>query len=179
MQASPPAVRSLVALVRRRPALSSTVLALAVVTAVVLAVVLPVGPRAPRAANVSRNLRVCLLDTPANSTDAVLARATWQGMQDAAATGKVNAQRYPDPTIDATGSLPYINGAVQHHCGLIFAVGTGMRGATEAAAKANPRQRFVLVGAVSARPHVSAVTTAGGDSGAVADKVSEFISARL
>ncbi|MCH5672356.1 hypothetical protein [Streptomyces gilvus] len=178
MQASSPAVR-LVALARRHPALSGAVVALAVLTAVVLALVLPAGPSAPRAANVSRNLRVCLLDTPANSTDAVLTRATWQGMQGAAATGKVNAQRYPDPTIDATGSLPYVNGAVQHQCGLIFAVGTGMRGATEAAAKANPRQQFVLVGAVSAQAHVSAITTSNGGSKAVADKVRKFISARL
>lgn len=177
MQAPRHAVR-LTALVRRHPVLSGSAGALAVLVAALLVVFLPEGRSAPKAANVSRNLRACLLDSPAGATDAALARATWQGMRAAADTGKVNAERFPDPTIDAKAALPYVNGAVQHRCRLIFAVGTGMRAATEAAAKANPHQRFVLVGATSSRPGVSVITPSNGVPGAVADHVREFISAQ-
>jgi basic membrane lipoprotein Med (substrate-binding protein (PBP1-ABC) superfamily) len=175
----PHRVAPFTALVRRHPAVSAAAVALGVLTGVLLTVFLTGGRSAPRAANVSRNLRACLLDSPANSTDAALTRATWQGLRAAAGTGKVNAQRFTAPTVDAKAALPYINGAVQHHCGLIFAVGTGMRPATEAAAKANPRQQFVLVGTTSSHAHVSAITASDDAPGALADKVRKFVSARL
>ncbi|WP_405864473.1 hypothetical protein OG407_38580 [Streptomyces sp. NBC_01515] len=161
-----------------------------VVTAAVLVVVLSLtalltggGSTQPRAANVSRNFRACLLVSPAGATDARLSQASWQGMQDAARSGRVNAQRFPAPTIDVKAALPYFNGAVQHHCELIVTVGTGMKPATEAAARANPHQEFVIIGATSARPRISAITAPDDPAKAqagkkLADKVSAFIAAR-
>ena len=141
----------------------------AVLVAVLSLTVLLAGDRSaqPQAANVSRNFRACLLVSPAGATDARLSQASWQGMQDAARSGGVNAQRFPTPTIDAKAALPYFNGAVQPHCELIV----------------NPHQEFVIVGAGSARPHVSAIAApddpakeqAGKE---LADRVSAFITAR-
>ncbi|MFE4963398.1 hypothetical protein [Streptomyces sp. NPDC056660] len=170
-------------LVRGHPAVAA---AMAVVLLAVLSLTaLLTGDRSdrPRAANVSRNFRACLLVSPAGATDARLSQVSWQGMQDAARSGGVNAQRFPTPTIDAEDALPYFNGAVQHHCELIVTVGTGMKAATEAAAHANPHQEFVIIGATSARPHISAIAApdnpgkeeAGKE---LAEKVSAFIADR-
>ncbi|WP_406441880.1 hypothetical protein OHB00_38370 [Streptomyces sp. NBC_00631] len=170
-------------LVRGHPVIAAATAAV-LLAALSLTALLAGGRSAqPRAANVSRNFRACLLVSPAGATDARLSQASWQGMQDAARSGGVNAQRFEAPTIDAKAALPYINGAVQHHCGLIVTVGAGMRPATEAAARANPHQEFVIVGATSARPHVSAIAAPddpGKDQAGreVADKVSAFIAAR-
>ncbi|WP_329262460.1 hypothetical protein OG223_45460 [Streptomyces sp. NBC_01478] len=170
-------------LVRGHPVIAATTAAL-LLAAVTLTVLLTGGQRAqPRAANVSGNFRACLLVTPAGATDARLSQASWQGMQDAAQSGGVNAQRFPTPTIDTKAALPYFNGAVQHHCELIVTVGTGMKPATEAAARANPHQNFVIIGATSARPHIAAIAApddpakeqAGKE---LAKKVSAFITAR-
>ncbi|MEU9242228.1 hypothetical protein [Streptomyces sp. NPDC048385] len=176
-------LRRFTTLVRGHPVIAAATAA--VLVAVLSLTVLLAGDRSaqPRAANVSRNFRACLLVSPAGATDTRLSQASWQGMQDAARSGGVNAQRFPTPTIDAKAALPYFNGAVQHHCELIVTVGTGMRPATEAAARANPHQEFVIVGAGSARPHISAITApddpakeqAGKE---LADRVSAFITAR-
>ncbi|MEV5952391.1 hypothetical protein AB0M11_01200 [Streptomyces sp. NPDC051987] len=173
----------LAGLVRGHPVIAA-VTAAALLAVLSLAVLLPGdGSTQPRAANVSRNFRACLLVSPAGATDARLSQASWRGMQDAARSGGVNAQRFPAPTVDAKAALPYFNGAVQHHCRLIVTVGTGMRPATEAAARANPHQEFVIIGAAPARPHIAAIA-APDDPGKdqaeedLADKVSAFIAAR-
>ncbi|MER6081002.1 hypothetical protein [Streptomyces sp. NPDC001833] len=170
-------------LVRGHPVIAATTAAVLVAALSLTALLAGGGSGRPRAANVSRNFRACLLVSPAGATDARLSQASWQGMQDAARSGGVNAERFPAPTIDAKAALPYFNGAVQHHCGLIVTVGTGMRPATEAAARANPHQEFVIIGAASARPHISAIAApadAGKDQAGqeLADKVSAFITAR-
>ncbi|MDV7219128.1 hypothetical protein [Streptomyces prunicolor] len=173
-----PTIARLVGGVRRRPLLVGGGAVTAVVVAVTLSLLLSGNDApSPRANNVSRNFRACLLVSPTNATDAGLARAAWQGMQRAAAAGHVNAQRFPTPTIDAKAALPYINGAVQQHCGLIIAVGTGMKPATEAAATANPHQRFALVGGASSHPRIASVA-ATDDSKGLSAKVESLI-ARL
>ncbi|MEU9451359.1 hypothetical protein [Streptomyces sp. NPDC048277] len=173
-------VRRFTGLVRGHP----IVAAVALLAALSLTALLT-GDRSaqPRAANVSRNFRACLLVSPAGATDARLSQASWQGMQDAARSGGVNAERFPAPTVDAKAALPYFNGAVQHHCELIVTVGTGMRPATEAAARANPRQQFVIIGAASAQPRVSAIAAPAGPGKeqagkALAAQVSAFITDR-
>ncbi|MEU9406989.1 hypothetical protein AB0E08_15080 [Streptomyces sp. NPDC048281] len=176
-------VHRVTGLVRGHPVVAATA-AVTLLAALTLTVLIG-GDRSarPEAANVSRNFRACLLVSPAGATDARLSQASWQGMQDAARSGGVNAERFPAPTIDAKAALPYFNGAVQHHCELIVTVGTGMKPATEAAARANPHQQFVIIGATSAHPRVAAIAApaepekeeAGKE---LADKVSTFITAR-
>ncbi|MCW2873009.1 hypothetical protein [Actinacidiphila oryziradicis] len=172
-----PSITSLTGLVRRQPVVIGGAVAAAVVVARVTVLLTGGGTGRPRADNVSRNFRACLLVSPANATDARLAKAAWEGMQDAAKSGHVNAQRFPTPTIDAKAALPYFNGTVQQHCGVIITVGTGMKPATEAAATANPHQEFAVVGAASTRPHISAI--AASDSAKdLAGKVETFITRR-
>ena len=172
-----PTIARLVGGVRRRPVLVGGGAVTAVVVVTLSILLTGNDAPSPGADNVSRNFRACLLVSPTNATDAGLARAAWQGMQQAARAGHVNAQRFPTPTIDAKAALPYINGAVQRHCGLIIAVGAGMKPATEAAATANPHQRFALVGGASSHPRIAAVAATDGSKGLSA-KVESLI-ARL
>ncbi|MFD8721414.1 hypothetical protein ACFV2H_26365 [Streptomyces sp. NPDC059629] len=170
-------------LVRGHPVIAATTAAVLLAVLSLTALLTGGGSTQPQAANVSRNFRACLLVSPAGAADARLSQVSWQGMQDAARSGGVNAQRFQAPTIDAKAALPYFNGAVQHHCELIVTVGTGMKPATEAAARANPHQEFVIVGATSARPHISAIAApdhpekepAGAE---LAERVSAFITGR-
>ncbi|MEU6227584.1 hypothetical protein [Streptomyces sp. NPDC047042] len=175
-----PTIESLLGGARRHPALAGGAIAVAAALAVTLTVFLVTdnGTPRPRADNVSRNFRACLLVSPAGATDAQLSRSTWQGMQEAAGTGHVNAQRFPTPTIDAKAALPYINGAVQQRCGVIIAVGSGMKPATEAAAAANPHQRFALVGAASSHPGIASIT-ASDNSKDLPSKVKALITADI
>ncbi|MFJ9559155.1 hypothetical protein ACIRQQ_03820 [Streptomyces fuscichromogenes] len=176
-------VHRLAGLVRGHPVIAAATAAVLLAAVSLTALLAADRGTHPRAANVSRNYRACLLVSPAGATDARLSQESWQGMQDAARSGEVNAERFPTPTIDAKAALPYFNGAVQHHCELIVTVGTGMKPATEAAARANPHQQFVIIGATSAHPHISAIA-APADPGRdqagkeLADRVSAFVSGR-
>jgi basic membrane lipoprotein Med (substrate-binding protein (PBP1-ABC) superfamily) len=141
---------------------------IAAATTTLLLVIKP-SPRAPIAANVSRNLRACLLTTTTNATDAQTTAAVWAGLQKASATGHVNAERLPLPTNDPKAALPYFNGAVQQHCALIISVGNTMEPAVASAAAADENQRFVVVGATGSepnmsRPNITAIPQAASDS---------------
>jgi basic membrane lipoprotein Med (substrate-binding protein (PBP1-ABC) superfamily) len=170
--------RRFTGLVRGHPVIAAATAAVLLTVMALTALMGGGGTASPQAANVSGNFRACLLVSPANATDARLSQASWQGMQDAVRSGGVNAQRIPAPTIDAKAALPYFNGAVQHHCELIVTVGTGMKPATEAAARANPHQEFVIIGATSARPHVAAIAAPDGSTEGLAGRVSTFIANR-
>ena len=127
------------------------------------------GSRTPTVNNESRNYRACLMADAADATDAQAVQAVWAGLQRAAATGKVNAERLPLGSSDPDTALPYFNGAVEQHCGIIVSVGSLMKTATESAAAKNPGQRFMLVGVSSARTNVVTVTMSDAStvSGAV------------
>lgn len=119
--------------------------AVAVVAGVVAALTLPSSPSGIVAANVSRNLRACLVTDASNAADGTVTAAAWAGLERAATTGRVNAERLPVPSTDATADLPYFNGAVQAHCALILSVGPALTAALDQAAKKNAHQRFYLV----------------------------------
>jgi basic membrane lipoprotein Med (substrate-binding protein (PBP1-ABC) superfamily) len=119
--------------------------------------------------NVSRNYRACLMTDSADTADAQTAQEVWAGVQRAASTGKVNAERLPLTSPDPRQALPYFNGAVQQHCGIIVAVGAAMKPATENAAAENTGQHFILVGATSS--HTNIVTVTASDADGVSDAV--------
>jgi basic membrane lipoprotein Med (substrate-binding protein (PBP1-ABC) superfamily) len=142
---------------RARPWIVGSALA-AIAAAVVAALALAgTGHPAVVANNVSRNFRACLLTDGADTADAQTIQAAWAGLQRASATGRVNAERLPLGTSDPTAALPYFNGAVQQHCGVIISVGTAIKPAVEKAAAANSGQRFILVGALSPRANITGI----------------------
>ena len=168
---------------RRRLILLSGLAAVLVALAVVFIVTRLSARPAVVANNVSRNFRVCLLTRTAGAadpTDAQTAQAVWAGLQQAAATGRVNAERLPIATADTAvaTALPYFNGAVQQHCGLIVSVGAAMSPAVNAAAAAaaNSGQKFLIVGAASNRGNVTGmpVLTAGATTAKVYSTVMDM-----
>lgn len=125
--------------------------------------------QAPAAANVSRNMRACLLTTTASATDAQTTAAVWAGLLKASATGRVNAERLPLPTNDPAAALPYFNGAVQQRCALIVSVGQTMEPAVQSAAAADQSAHFLVVGVAATaqsapRPNVSEIPQAAADA---------------
>ncbi|WP_329174530.1 hypothetical protein [Streptomyces sp. NBC_01477] len=114
------------------------------------------------AANVSQNLRACLVTGPTGAQEAPLVRGSWDGLRETAKNGKVNAQRFTVPDTKPDVALPFLNGVVQQQCEVIITAGGPMQAATEAAARANPRQRFAIVGSPATRPNITAVAAADG-----------------
>lgn len=113
----------------------------------------------PAYANVSRNYRACLMNETSGGSagDQSLQAATWAGLQQAAKTGRVNAERLPLAATSAAAAAPYFNGAVQQHCGLVVAVGSGLSAAVDTAAAANAHQQYLLVGGASTRANVRTI----------------------
>ncbi|GHF41515.1 hypothetical protein GCM10010359_50210 [Streptomyces morookaense] len=103
------------------------------------------GDDTPRikANNISRNFRACLLT---DTSDAAATAPLWSGMQDAARTTPVNAQRIVAPTTTTPDLVPYVNSLVSRKCGLIIAAGINLHDAVATAAQHNPHQQFLYTG---------------------------------
>ena len=110
--------------------------------------------------NVSRNYRACLMNDASDTADASTAQAAWAGLQKAAASGHVNAERLLLGGTTPEAAAPYLNGAVEQHCGLIVAVGGGMASAVDHSATSNTHQEFLLVGGSSTRSNVRTIAAA-------------------
>lgn len=116
--------------------------------------------RPASADNVSRNYRVCLLSetrTGASTPPAAAIEATWAGLQRAASSGKVNAERLPLSGSSIPDASPYFNGALQQHCGLIVSVGPDLATAVDASAATHRSQQYLLVGGSSSRSNVHTI----------------------
>ena len=115
------------------------------------------GRPQPKAAapvnDVAGNFRVCLL----TSSDSSRSAAVWAALQRAAATGKVNAQRFPAPAGQAN-AMPYVNGVVAVGCGLVVVADDGLIRVVEAAAAKAQQQRFLVVGAGKAAGNLEVVS---------------------
>lgn len=146
----------------RRGQLATGIAALCVVGAVVGIVVTSGGGSTKTAAvsNVSRNYRVCLMNDASDTADASTAQAAWAGLQKAAASGHVNAERLLLGGTTSEVAAPYLNGAVQQHCGLIVAVGGDMASAIDRSATSDTHQEFLLVGGSSTRANVRTIAAA-------------------
>lgn len=101
--------------------------------------------------DVAGNFRACLL-TSGSSRGA----AVWVVLQRSAATGKVNAQRFPAPAGKAD-ALPYVNGVVAVGCDVVVVADDGLVRVAESAAAKAKQQRFLLVGAGAAAGNVEVV----------------------
>jgi hypothetical protein len=139
--------------------------AIAAVAVTVGIIVWPEGRRpAIVANNVSRNYRACLMVTPGDPETNELVEATWRGLQSAAATGRVNAERFPVPSADIPVALPYLNGAISRHCGVVVAVGAALLPAVRAVAKNAKDQQFLVVNGDLAMPNVTTINESGADA---------------
>lgn len=107
--------------------------------------------------NVSQNYRVCMMTDASDTADASAAQATWAGLQKAASSGRVNAERLALGGVTTAAAAPYINGAVQEHCGLIVAAGGDVAAAIRSSATADTHQEFLLVGGESTQRNVRTI----------------------
>lgn len=108
--------------------------------------------------NISRNFRACLITSAPDQPDA---RTAWSGLQSAAHTGHVNAQRIITPRSATSPSAlaPYIASLVQRQCGLIISAGPHLDAPLATAAKQHPRQLFLTTGTPLALPNATTLTT--------------------
>ena len=87
----------------------------------------------------------CMVTDTGGIDDKSFNQSSWQGMQAAAATdpSKISVTYLPSTTTADYASN--ISALEAKKCGIIVTVGFLMAGATEAAAKANPHQKFAIV----------------------------------
>jgi basic membrane protein A and related proteins len=99
---------------------------------------------ATSSAATSAKLLGCMVTDTGGIDDRSFNASSWQGMQ-AAATADTNVTvKYLQSTTQSDYT-PNINTFLGEHCGIIVTVGFLMAAATEAAAKANPSQKFAIV----------------------------------
>ncbi|MCX3058380.1 type 1 periplasmic-binding domain-containing protein [Streptomyces beihaiensis] len=124
-----------------------------------LAVTLPAGPKSPAfvANNISGNYRACLINS---RRDEGVAQPVWSALQEATHGAPVNLQHTLVPKSGTAASLPYLNGLVQRHCGLIISVGPDLHTAVTTAARRNPHQRFIAIGRPVGLPNVRSYSPA-------------------
>jgi basic membrane protein A and related proteins len=87
----------------------------------------------------------CMVTDTGGIDDKSFNQSSWQGMQAAAATdpGKIKVTYLPSTT--SADYASNISTFIGRKCGIIVTVGFLMADATEAAAKANPKQKFAIV----------------------------------
>lgn len=87
----------------------------------------------------------CMVTDTGGIDDKSFNQSSWEGMQAAAATdsSKISVTYLPSTTSAAYASN--ISALIAKKCGIIVTVGFLMADATEAAAKANPMQKFAIV----------------------------------
>jgi basic membrane protein A and related proteins len=87
----------------------------------------------------------CMVTDTGGIDDKSFNQSSWEGMQSAAATdpSKISVAYLPSTT--SADYATNISTFLGRHCGIIVTVGFLMADATEAAAKANPSQKFAIV----------------------------------
>ena len=86
----------------------------------------------------------CMVTDTGGINDKSFNQSAWQGMQEAAAANSNITVKYLQSTTQSD-YVPNINSFLGDKCGIIVTVGFLMADATEAAAKANPKQDFAIV----------------------------------
>ncbi len=87
----------------------------------------------------------CMVTDTGGIDDKSFNQSSWEGMQAAAATDPSKIQVTYLPSTTSADYASNISTFVQKKCGIIVTVGFLMADATEAAAKANPNQKFAIV----------------------------------
>ncbi len=92
----------------------------------------------------SANFQACMVTDTGGIDDRSFNASSYQGLLDAAKTDPSITPSYVQSTTESDYT-PNINSLIQKKCGLIVTVGFLMGDATQAAAKANPTQKFAIV----------------------------------
>ena len=87
----------------------------------------------------------CMVIDTGGVDDHSFNQSSWQGMQEAAAANSGKIQVTYLPSNSSADYAPNISTFIGRKCGIIVTVGFNMAAATEAAAKANPHQKFAIV----------------------------------
>jgi basic membrane protein A len=87
----------------------------------------------------------CMVTDTGGIDDKSFNQSSWQAMQEAAATNPSKIQVAYLPSTTSADYASNISTFVGRKCGIIVTVGFLMAAATEAAAKANPHQKFAIV----------------------------------
>jgi len=95
-------------------------------------------------ASTSAKFLGCMVTDTGGINDKSFNQSAWQGMQEAAAANPNITVKYLQSTTQSDYT-PNINAFLGQKCGIIVTVGFLMADATEAAAKANPSQKFAIV----------------------------------
>jgi basic membrane lipoprotein Med (substrate-binding protein (PBP1-ABC) superfamily) len=128
----------------RGPWLAVLIIAVTAVAAVALAWSLRPRPVTAPQARQYLNLSACLLTGPSGVVPGTPAAAAWAAMESASLATRVMVDYLPDTgPADVT---PMLNTLIQRQCGMIITTGAAASQVIEAA-KANPRQQFMLVSA--------------------------------
>jgi basic membrane lipoprotein Med (substrate-binding protein (PBP1-ABC) superfamily) len=99
----------------------------------------------------------CLL-TDSHGIAAAQAAQVWAGMQDASLATHAKVAYLPVMSgSTAAAADPYLSSLLQRHCAVVVATGTAQVAAVTAQAGRFPSVRFVVIGRVAARSHVTAV----------------------
>jgi basic membrane protein A len=88
--------------------------------------------------------QACMVTDTGGIDDRSFNASAYQGLKDAAASTPTVVPSYV-PSTTESDYTPNINGLIQKGCGLVVTVGFLMGDATQAAAKANPTQKFAIV----------------------------------
>jgi basic membrane protein A and related proteins len=87
----------------------------------------------------------CMVTDTGGIDDKSFNQSSWEGMQAAAATNPSKIQVTYLPSTTSADYASNISTFIGRKCGIIVTVGFLMADATEAAAKANPKQKFAIV----------------------------------
>ena len=87
----------------------------------------------------------CMVTDTGGIDDKSFNQSSWEGMQAAAATDPSKIQVTYLPSTTSADYASNISTFIGKKCGIIVTVGFLMADATEAAAKANPHQKFAIV----------------------------------
>jgi basic membrane protein A len=99
----------------------------------------PAGPAA------TSKFLACMVTDTGGIDDKSFNQSSWEGMQQAKATNPSQIQVTYLPSTTSADYASNISTLIQKKCSIIVTVGFAMAAATEAAAKANPTQKFAIV----------------------------------
>jgi basic membrane protein A len=103
------------------------------------------SPSSNSGASASGKFLGCMVTDTGGIDDKSFNQSSWAGMQAAAATNPSKIQVTYLPSTTSADYASNISTFIGRKCGIIVTVGFLMADATEAAAKANPKQKFAIV----------------------------------
>jgi basic membrane protein A len=102
-------------------------------------------PSSPSTATATPKFKACMVTDTGGINDKSFNQSSWEGMQGAVSGSGGNITIKYLPSTSTSDYAKNISTFISQKCGVIVTVGFLMGSATEAAAKANPNQKFAIV----------------------------------